>query len=271
MNKLILALLLLPVLFSACSKEEEPKYTEKDLQSQHHFAKKEAAKKALVKRPKSTRNPVAVVDGIEIYAEDLENGNIDLTVKNEVLYQVGVEKGFDEVVEPKVTKYERNLVLKMIKDELRRGIEPKVTDQETVDYYNNHKHEYTLVEVEELITATRDLAEEVRKEALKGTDFKQIVQLNTTEQGATVAFNQTSNVVRVFNEAVDLGQVSQVINSGSQFIVQKVINKSEPGFDDLKDTIAIFLIKEKADNEYESIIEKLKEEKNVEILAEAEK
>jgi hypothetical protein len=246
MNKLILALLLLPVLFSACSKEEEPKYTEKDLQSQHHFAKKEAAKKALVKRPKSTRNPVAVVDGIEIYAEDLENGNIDLTVKNEVLYQVGEEKG-------------------------RRGIEPKVTDQETVDYYNNHKHEYTLVEVEELITATRDLAEEVRKEALKGTDFKQIVQLNTTEQGATVAFNQTSNVVRVFNEAVDLGQVSQVINSGSQFIVQKVINKSEPGFDDLKDTIAIFLIKEKADNEYESIIEKLKEEKNVEILAEAEK
>ena len=60
-----------------------------------------------------------------------------------------------------------------------------------------------------------------------------------------------------------------MIESKNLFIVQKVINKSEPVFDDLKDTIAIYLTKEKADNQYALIIEGLKKEKNVEILVEA--
>ena len=74
-------------------------------------------------------------------------------------------------------------------------------------------------------------------------------------------------MVGVFSEAVDLGQVSQVIESDGWFIVQKVINKSSPGFDDLKDTIAIYLTKEKADKEYAAKLENLKKEKNVEIIA----
>jgi parvulin-like peptidyl-prolyl isomerase len=269
MRKLIIAILLSPLLILACSKDEKrtKDYTQKDLQSQQHFAKKEHEIKQAPKK-----KPIATVNGIEIFEEDLENGNLDLTVRNEVLYQVAVERGIDKIVEPEVTRYERNLILKLIKDELRKGIEPKISDEEIAEYYKNHKHEYTLVEVEELIAGNKELAEEVRKEALKGTDFKQIVELYTKEEGSPVSFLQTSNiVVGVFSEAVDLGQVSQVIESNDQFIVQKVINKSAPGFDDLKDTIAIYLTKEKADNEYASIIEGLKKEKNVEILVKAEK
>ena len=131
--------------------------------------------------------------------------------------------------------------------------------------------EDTLVELEELIAVNKEVAGEVRKEALKGTDFKQIVQLHTTDEGSPVAFQQTSNVVvGVFSEALNLGQVSQVIESNGQFIVQKVVNKNDPSFEDLKDTIAIYLTKEKADNQYASIIEGLKKEKNVEILVPAE-
>ena len=267
MKKLILAIILLPLLIAACSKDDKKTkdYSEREIRSQHHFAKKEATKTKPV-----SKTPIARINGIEIFEEDLEDGNLDLTVKNEVLYQVAVERGIDKVVEPKVTKYERNLILKLIKDELRRGIETKVSDGEIAEYYKNHKHEYIVVEVEELISGNKELAEEVRKEALKGTDFKQIVELHTTEEGSQVSFQLTSNiVVGVFSEAVDLGQVSQVIESKNLFIVQKVINKSEPVFDDLKDTIAIYLTKEKADNQYALIIEGLKKEKNVEILVEA--
>ena len=268
MKKLIIAILLIPFLFTACSKEEEEIDTYQSVKNkrlqkmaEHERKNAEAAKK----------KPIAIVNGIEIFEEDLENGNLNLTVKNEVLYQVAVDKGIDKIVQPEVTKYERNLILKLIKDELRKGIETKISDEEIAGYYKNHKHEYTLVELEELIAVHKEVAEEVRKEALKGTDFKQIVKLHTTEEGSPVAFQQTSNVVvGVFSEALDLGQVSQVIESKGQFIVQKVVNKNDPSFEDLKDTIAIYLTKEKADNQYASIIEGLKKEKNVEILVPAE-
>lgn len=268
MTKLIIAILLSPLLILGCSKDEKrtKEYSERELQSQQHFAKKEAAKKQVV-----SKSPIARINGTEIFEEDLEDGNLNLTVKNEVLYQVAVERGIDKIVEPEVTKYERNLILKLIKDELRKGIETKISDEEIAGYYKNHKHEYTLVEVEELIAVNKEVAEEVRKEALKGTAFKQIVKLHTTEEGSQVSFHETSNVVvGVFSEALDLGQVSQVIESKGQFIVQKVVNKKAPSFEDLKDTIAIYLTKEKADNEYASIIEGLKKEKNVEILVPAE-
>lgn len=268
MTKLSLAILLIPLLISACSKEQEEVDTYESVKNKRL---QQLAEQEKQKAHASKKKPVAVVNGIKIFEEDLEDGNLDLTVKNEVLYQVAVERGIDKIVEPRVTQYQRNLVLNLIKDELRKGIEPKVSDQEIDEYYKNHKHEYTLIEVEELISDNKELAEEVRKEALKGTEFKQIAKQHTTEDGGEVPFNERSNVViGVFSEAVDLGQVSQVIESDGQFIVQKVINKSEPGFDDLKDTIAIYLTKEKADNEYASIIEGLKKEKNVEILVKAE-
>ena len=268
MKKLIIAILLIPFLFTDCSKEEKrtKEYSEREVQSQQHFAKKEATKKQ-----RASKKPIARINGTEIFEEDLEDGNLNLTVKNEVLYQVAVERGIDKIVQPEVAKYERNLILKLIKDELRKGIETKISDEEIAGYYKNHKHEYTLVELEELIAVNKEVAGEVRKEALKGTDFKQIVQLHTTEEGSPVAFQQTSNVVvGVFSEALDLGQVSQVIESKGQFIVQKVVNKNDPSFEDLKDTIAIYVTKEKADNQYASIIEGLKKEKNVEILVPAE-
>ena len=268
MKKLIIAILLIPFLFTACSKEEE------EIDTYQSVKNKRLQKMADLERKKAEaakKKPIAIVNGIEIFEEDLENGNLDVTIKNEVLYQVAVDKGIDKIVQPEVTKYERNLILKLIKDELRKGIETKISDEEIAGYYKNHKHEYTLVELEELIAVNKEVAEEVRKEALKGTDFKQIVQLHTTEEGSPVAFQQTSNVVvGVFSEALDLGQVSQVIESNGQFIVQKVVNKNDPSFEDLKDTIAIYLTKEKADNQYGSIIEGLKKEKNVEILVPAE-
>ncbi|NIP38003.1 MAG: hypothetical protein GWO07_02980 [Candidatus Dadabacteria bacterium] len=268
MRKLLLAIILSPLLIMACSKEKEEVDTYENVKNQRLLKMAEHEK---AKAQASKKKPVAIVNGTKIFEDDLENGNIDLTVKNEVLYQVAVEQGIDKIVEPDVTKYQRNLVLKLIKDQLRKGIAPKVTDEEIAEYYKNHKHEYTLVEVEELTSGNKELAEEVRKEALKGTDFKSIVQLHTTEEGSKVGFQQTSNVVvGVFSEALDLGQVSQVIESKGQFVVQKVINKSEPGFDDLKDTIAIYLTKEKADKEYASIIEGLKKDRNVEILVKAE-
>lgn len=268
MKKLIIAILLIPFLFTACSKEEEEidKYQSvknKRLQKMVDLERKkaEAAKK----------KPIAIVNGIEIFEEDLENGNLDVTIKNEVLYQVAVDKGIDKIVKPDVTKYEKNLILKIIKEELRKDINPKINDDEIEKYYGNHKHEYTLVKVEELITNKKELAEEVRKEALKGTNFQDIVKQLTTDEGSPVSFHQTSNiVVGVFSEALDLGQVSQVIESNGQFMVQKVIDKKDPSFDDLKDTIAIYLTKEKADNEYAAIIENLKKEKNVEILVQAD-
>lgn len=271
MRNLLLALLLIPVFITACSRDEKKTedYTEREVLSQHHYAKKDATQaEQEPKEPTIKKKPLAKVNGVEIYEEDLENGNLDLTVKNEVLFQEAIDLGLDKVVEPQVRDYEKRLLLKLLKQELRKDIDPKVSEEEVAKYYKNHKHEYTLVEVEELITADKEVAEEVRKEALKDTDFQEIVKLHTTEGGQQVTYQQTSNVVvGVFSEAVDLGQVSQVIESDGWFIVQKVINKSSPGFDDLKDTIAIYLTKEKADKEYAAKLENLKKEKNVEIIA----
>jgi len=191
--------------------------------------------------------------------------------KRSVIFNNALDRGIDKVVEPEVIDYEKQLVLNIIKSELRNGIEPKVSDSEIQDYYSNNKHEYTLVEVEELISQKRDVAEEIRKEALKGTEFKSILKQMDTSQNVQISYKETSKiVVGVFSEALDLGQISQVIHSDGKYIVQKVINKKAPDFEELKDTLLIYLTKQKVDEQYNSIIDGLKKEKNVKILVQNE-
>lgn len=268
MRKLIIAMLLIPCLFAACSKEEEKDDSYESVKSQRLKKMVEHEKQ---KAEASRKKPLAIVNDKKIYEEDLQDGNLDLTVTNEVLYQVALDRGIDKVVEPEVIDYEKQLVLNIIKSELRNGIEPKVSDSEIQDYYSNNKHEYTLVEVEELISQKRDVAEEIRKEALKGTEFKSILKQMDTSQNVQISYKETSKiVVGVFSEALDLGQISQVIHSDGKYIVQKVINKKAPDFEELKDTLLIYLTKQKVDEQYNSIIDGLKKEKNVKILVQNE-
>lgn len=268
MRKLIIAMLLIPCLFAACSKEEEKDDSYESVKSQRLKKMVEHEKQ---KAEASRKKPLAIVNDKKIYEEDLQDGNLDLTVTNEVLYQVALDRGIDKVVEPEVIDYEKQLVLNIIKSELRNGIEPKVSDSEIQDYYSNNKHEYTLVEVEELISQKRDVAEEIRKEALKGTEFKSILKQMNTSQNVQISYKETSKiVVGVFSEALDLGQISQVIHSDGKYIVQKVINKKAPDFEELKDTLLIYLTKQKVDEQYNSIIDGLKKEKNVKILVQNE-
>jgi len=268
MRKLIIAMVLIPCLFAACSKEEEKDDSYESVKSQRLKKMVEHEKQ---KAEASRKKPLAIVNDKKIYEEDLQDGNLDLTVTNEVLYQVALDRGIDKVVEPEVIDYEKQLVLNIIKSELRNGIEPKVSDSEIQDYYSNNKHEYTLVEVEELISQKRDVAEEIRKEALKGTEFKSILKQMDTSQNVQISYKETSKiVVGVFSEALDLGQISQVIHSDGKYIVQKVINKKAPDFEELKDTLLIYLTKQKVDEQYNSIIDGLKKEKNVKILVQNE-
>ena len=257
--KTILFILTIPFVFSACSKDEEKSDSYDSVQQKRIELMAEAEKK-----------PLAIVNGKKIFESDVENGDLSQTITNEVLYMVAEDRGIDKEVKPQVDIYQRNLVLNKIKEQIRNDIHPEVTEQEVSSYYKDHKDEYTQVEMEELATSNEDMAYDVRREALKGTEFKAIPALFNTDNSQNVTFRTTSSIVGIFfSDAIKIGQVSQVIDSDDQYIIQKVVSKREPTYEELRDVISINLLKQKTQNSYNEKIEALKKEKNVEILAQA--
>ncbi len=263
----ILLIIIIPLVFLACSKDEEAVDSYESVKQQRLKKMTEAEKKKFLE---SQKKPLAIVNGKKIFESDLENGDLNLTVANEVLYQVAVDRGIDKEVRPQVISYERSLLLDIIKQQIKDEINPTVSEEETSSYYNDHKDEYTKVEMEELATSMEDLAYDLRREALKGTDFKSIPALFNTENSQNVTFRSNSSIVGIFfSDAIKIGQISQVIDSNNQYIIQKVISKNEPTYEELRDVISANLLKQKIQNSYDEKIESLKKEKKVEILAEA--
>ena len=265
--KILIFIIAIPLFLSACSKDEETSDSYESVQQKRIEKMAEAEKKKFLE---SQKKPLAIVNGKKIFEGDLENGDLNQTITNEVLYQVAVDRGIDKEVKPQVDNYERNLVLNKIKEQIRSDIHPEVTEEEISSYYKDHKDEYTLVEIEEIATSKEDLAYDVRREALKGTEFKSIPALFNTDNTVNVTYRSNSSIVGIFfSDAIKIGQVSQVIGSDDEFIVQKVVSKREPNYEELRDIISISLLKEKTQNSYSDKIEALKKEKKVEILAEA--
>ncbi len=263
----LLLILTIPFVFSACSKDEDKSDTYESVKQNRIEMMAEAEKKKFLE---SQKKPLAIVNGKKIFESDVENGDLNQTVTNEVLYQVAEDRGIDKEVKPQVDNYERNLVLSKIKEQIKNEIQTEVTEEEISSYYKDHKDEYTLVEMDELATSNEDMAYDVRREALKGTDFRSIPGLFNTENSQNVTFRTSTSIVGIFfSDAIKIGQVSQVIESDDQYIIQKIASKREPTYEELRDVISVNLLKQKTQNSYNDKIEELKKEKHVEILAEA--
>ena len=113
---------------------------------------------------------VAKVGTSTIYKEDIGNRNLEDYINEEIYYQEGVKKGYDQKIEEQLQNFRRsNIVALSMRDVIDNYLKANPVTQEDIDaYYDKNKNEYYGVKATKFTSSDPDKLEEARKKVQDG-------------------------------------------------------------------------------------------------------
>lgn len=252
MKKLTYVLVLVPLLILGCSKEDK-----KEADKTAPEAKKEEVKTEAALENK----PLALVDGVPIYQEDLHGGTLDKAVELELLYQEALRRGIDKnkEIEQRVKDFKKGLILRTFMDGI---VSAEIDDAQIEAYYNEHPDEYVRIRVSEIAVKDKKVAEQIRQKLLSGEDVNKI----TEDYSSSITRARLTARHKDVFKGKEAGAVSDIIEDRGEFKVLKLLEKNEMPFEHVKNGIKYTLMHQKREEAVAELVEKLKKEKKVEIL-----
>lgn len=212
--------------------------------------------------------PLAKVNGTIIYEKDLKGRNLDDVITDEILYQAALKQGVDKKIEEKVDRYEKNLIIRSMKQEiLRNQVKAKdesITEEEIEDYYKNNRERFSFFTVQSIAVDDRITAEDIRNRAIKGENLENIKSQieKTGEKLSIIKFTLPNNLKRLF-DSYDVGNVSNIYERFNHFVVLKIIDVKRIPLSEVKMGIQQAIIASRKKDPIRKNVEKLKNENDI--------
>ena len=189
---------------------------------------------------------LALVNGVPIYADELNGRSVDSLVTDEILYQEGLKEGLEKKYQDKIRQYQMSLVVRELKGAIVAKMPPEreITDKDLLDYYNSNKDtNYTNYRIEEINFQDEELGEQIIKMAKEGKSFQDIAkELSGDKSQITVndlGFNKKLNI---YFQAKEPGSISGVITKqDGAYSVLKILEIKEIPYNSVKNAIKYFI------------------------------
>lgn len=244
MKRLLLFIALSLVLHTGCSKPET------DEQAQE----------------KPEGNPLAIVDGTAIYEEDLGDGTLEDAIKNEIMYQEAIRRGYDKQREIQ-REIKKVIAGKFMADLFSSVGEVEVSDEDITNFYNEHENEFMILRGSEIVLNDKSTAEEVFKKAISGEDFEKLVKeyskSTSRMRGGRISITPNYHDGLFLNK--EPGAIELVYDGGDTYRVIKLTKKSKAPLNIAKKGIEMRIILETKGERMNDFVDELKKQKKIKI------
>ncbi|CUT04100.1 peptidyl-prolyl cis-trans isomerase [Candidatus Chrysopegis kryptomonas] len=208
---------------------------------------------------------------------------IDIWVKNNLIYQEAIERGYksDEKIEQMVNEFRKSLIVKnFLQNEILKNAE-KISDDEVKKFYEKHQDEFILdkqvVKIGYVKLSSRNEASVLRNKLQRAKDFQSAVADLSSEVGVVeivpmryydqfnIPFPELWRVIWNLNK----GEISFPVKSGENYFLIYLYDKKDIGskadFEIVSDAVRERAIVEKQNLLLDSLISNLKRKYHYEV------
>ncbi|MFW5996293.1 MAG: peptidylprolyl isomerase, partial [Halanaerobiaceae bacterium] len=216
----------------------------------------------------------------EILQEQIENIKQQQGMSEDELMEALNQQGIETMEDFKDMLFENNreaLVLNKLQEEVVGKI--SVSDKDVESYYEENKSDYEhdeQVQASHILVETEDEAEEVLAQLDSGESFEDLVEeystdSGTVDSGGDLGFFGKNQMVPEFEEvafSLDVGEVSEPVESQYGFHIIKVTDKKEAGvtpFEEASTEIEEKILNDRQNERWSEFRDDQREEAEVEI------
>lgn len=205
-----------------------------------------------------------------VYEDDLVNGNIDLTINKEIIYESALMNNYDE--DPEITKtiegFKKNLIVgklkgKIIGDYLNANV---IDDEKINQYYNDNKKDFLTLDLLQISADEKDKIEDLKAKLDQGEDIDQLItELN--DIGVKINKRQINNSKFYIDKFTEIkeGALSDIISKGNTYVFYKIIKLNEPELRSVKPKILYKLRTTYRKKAIDNYIENMKSDNKINI------
>ena len=210
---------------------------------------------------------LARVNGQPIYENDQTRADLEFFITEEIIYQEGINKGFDKSEKGKVRDFERELVISSTKQSILENAEPakEISNEDIKNYYESNKDKYTHVYIHEISFPDRNLSNEIKDKVKSGEELQAIAKSYPDIPIVVndLAYNRT--MAQHFT-AIEVGSVSEVIKKpDGKYSVLKIVELKEIPINVVGKSIRYILEAKQKAQIFNSYAQKIAEENNMTI------
>lgn len=225
-------------------------------------------------------------EGFQITRDNLPK-ILDKWVSNTLIYQEAVRRGIDKepAVQAHVARLERDYLVNELLDRLTTGV--KVGQDQEMQYFNQHKDEYTYqVKIARIVLADSMAAAQTLAELRSGADFTKLAK-ERSQDVALEAGQQSRYFARSIGDprmggdptvaeaifALAPGQITGVVPSQEGYQIIKLADKKKVKasvtFAEVKDEIEAILSYRRSQVVVDSVLTSLREKAKIELKPDA--
>lgn len=182
----------------------------------------------------------------------------------ERIYQEAIRDGIDPDLERKIGEYKRAMILKNFRQNV---IVPRsqVTDQEILEFYNNH--EYQRISVTELVLKDKALADQAHDMIVSGEEFDSISKEYSKDPSKATIRNASNPPYQQIFKGKEVGEVSDVIEDGGTFKIVKLVKREKIPLQELRGHITSRVREKNAEKTEKELVQKLRSESRIKIIS----
>ncbi len=193
-------------------------------------------------KPERNSKVVARVNGVPIYADELNGMPVDSLVTDEILYQDGLKEGLEKKHQNKIRQYQMSLVIRDVKNSITVKLPPEkeITEQDLQEFYNSNKDtNFTNYRIEEISFQDKELGEKIIKMAKEGKSFQDIAkELSGGNSQVTVKDLGFRKKLNSYFQSREPGAISAVVTEGDgAYSVLKILEMEEISYNSVKNAI----------------------------------
>jgi len=217
--------------------------------------------------PERIGKVLARVNGQPIYEDDNTRVDLEFFITEEILYQEGIKKGFDQSDGDKVRNFERNLIIASKKQSILENAEPtkEVSSEDIKNYYESNKDKYKHVIIYEISFPDSNLGSEIKDKVKSGEELQAIAN-SYPDIPITVNDIGYNRAIAQHFTAIEVGSVSEVIKKpDGKYSVLKIVELKEIPLNTVIKPIKYILEAERKTQLYNSYAQQIAEENNMTI------
>ncbi|MFW5986010.1 MAG: peptidylprolyl isomerase [Halanaerobiales bacterium] len=216
----------------------------------------------------------------EILQEQINNIQQQQDINEEEMQEMLNQQGIESMDEFKEMLFENNreaLILNKLQEEVVGDI--TVSEEEVKLYYEDNQDEYEhdeQVQASHILVETEEEAGEVLDKLNNGESFGDLVEnystdTGTVDEGGDLGFLSKGQMVPEFEEvafSLEIGEVSEPVESQYGYHIIKVTDKKEAGvtpLEDVKDEIEERILNDRRNEDWSDFRDSLREEAEIEI------
>ena len=226
--------------------------------------------KGLKEENKVSGTIIAVVNERPIYKEDINKISLEEAIDRELLYQEAMKKGLDKQFEGLNQADKKRRIRRFFRDDII-GKSMVVGEGEVEAFYRENKGDYESILTIEIILKDKTLAEDVKKRATSGEDFKKLMEEYSKEPAKAKVDTKVDPQYREIFKDKDVGYISDVISDEEGFKVTILKERVEIPLESVRRSIESKVTREKRERSLREFLKKLKKENKIAILSHQER